>query len=556
MLIIIGICSIFVIYNVNENNRRTVEINHHAVQEAEFFPSILKDEKQQWNFYVVKSKEKENKQIFDNISRMMDDMKVSWRVGNEVTAEVLTQENLVLVFCDSIVSSYVDLELLGEFIENGGRMVMAAGLADGYTDSYLNPILGIIEKTIKENYYNYLMKEEILPLQQETMSYDGYSLSSWITVRDTAEVMMSEAQKEVPIVYSHRFGNGKVLVFNTTFLNDWKCMGIFVGALGNYLENFIYPVMGTKLLFLDNFPMVTYINDTVSMKLYGRTTEAFVRDVVWPVFQSMSVNNNVLYTSSVACLGKQGFYFPDINDDLFRTLGKSALQFNGEFIYGASLSEGEEPVRNERFLEGFKNTFVNYEVTGLAMMEGNRADQAKELLGKEIFAVRMKPEENEGEGRISYNEDYFIFPEATRNFEEAENGWTSLKSVLAAYGIVSHTFDINELISVDEESAGWDQDKKLLEDFSEEILGETDFLTASTLSDVKNIVKSYTNLKYSYSFEDDKVHLSVGDAMKGQAFFVRTPTAIVEAAGAEYRKINDTYYIVRIQQPEVVLMLQ
>ena len=63
-----------------------------------------------------------------------------------------------------------------------------------------------------------------------------------------------------------------------------------------------------------------------------------------------------------------------------------------------------------------------------------------------------------------------MFPEATNGFKGSEGEWLDVKSVLASYGMVSHTFDVNNLISANENEAIWDRDKVLLGEFKEDIL--------------------------------------------------------------------------------------
>ena len=79
--------------------------------------------------------------------------------------------------------------------------------------------------------------------------------------------------------------------------------------------------------------MITYINDKACMKLYGCSTESFVRDVVWPNFQGISLRTDTPYTSGILTVASSEKSFPTVNDSLFTTIGKSALQYDGKLIY-------------------------------------------------------------------------------------------------------------------------------------------------------------------------------------------------------------------------------
>lgn len=557
MIVIIGISFAFIIYNINESRNQTVLVNQVVEEEKEFLTGKSPERQQPWTFYVLGDEKKESSsRILFNVSQLFNDMKIHWEKRMVLTEEELSDIRRVIVFCDDSINDYVDLPLLAEFIKQGGRVVFAAGLSEGSEDAYLYPILGITEKTIRENYYDYVLKKSILPLEEEKVSYDQYTVSTWISPRESVEIFLMEEKKEVPIIYKNSYEEGSVLVFNTSILNDWHCMGLFVGSLGSYLEEFVYPVLGTKTVFLDHFPMVTYVDDAASMRLYGRTTEAFVRDVVWPVFQNISVTGDTVYTSSVLCIDEEEFVFPNINDELFRTLGKLALRFNGEFVYAVNLPENKKLKCNDEFLDGFRKTFLNYKVTGMNLIGGDRIEEAVSLLSEDILGIRYTPEEYQrNKDMFLVNEDYFLFPEATSDFEGAESGWLTVRSVLASYGMISHVFDINQLLNMDESEGSWDKDKVNIAGFNDDILSKTSFLESKTLSRMNDHVRSYEELEYSYEVNENQIKIQVNNVMKGQTFYLRTEKGIISSSGAEYELISKDYYLIKIQDREVVLEL-
>lgn len=560
LMCIIGcLCGLLILQSVKESKNETVTIKRKNVEQQLMIEGEIPEKTTEWEFCVVGDESKElYKDIFSNVCRIMEDIHVSWRMAEQITEEDMENTSTVFVFCDDVIHKYVDLQQLASFVENGGKIVAAAGLAEGYEDSYLQPVLGIVEKTIKENYNKFHFCENLLPLQSEEMEYTGYNVSTWISLRDKTNVLLETTEKKVPIIYTSSFGEGECLVVNGTLLSDFNCIGILTGSLGEMLEPFVYPVLGVKSIFLDNFPMVTYINDPVCMKLYGRTTEGFVRDVVWPVFQNIAVTDQVVYTSSVLSVSNRDS-FPEINSDLFKTLGKSALQFDGEFVYAANIfseEKEEELYRNEKFIDGFEKVFTNYDISGMVMMsEEGEIREVIHALDKEVLAVRGNLNAENEEERICFTEDFFVFPKVTEGFESSDGDWLDIKSVLAAYGMLSHTFDVNNLISSNEEEAKWDQDKILLSEFEKDILQETQFLNPVTLSETQYIVKSYLGLDYGYNCEENELHLYADNFVQGQTFYVRTEKEIEEAVGADFEKISEGYYMVKLKMPEAVFTL-
>lgn len=558
LLIVLGICSIFVLYNINEKSNGTVRISNKEVPEEELLISRESIDNQNGiRFCVVGNDEKElYKDIYQNVCRVMEDLKVSWDSVDRIRKSDLQDDNLVIVFCDDIVSDYVDLQQLVAFIEKGGKVVFAAGLAEGDRDAYLHPVVGIVEKSVKENYNQYSIKNGFFPLQDEVMHYDGYNASQWMIVRDDAEIFIQDTEKSVPVVYSYPYGDGESLIINATFLSDCACSGVLVAGMGELLDEFVYPIIGTECVFLDNFPIVTYVNDAVCMKLYGRSTESFVRDVVWPVFQGIAVRNEIKYTSSVLSVSGDKEQFPVVSESLFNTIGKSALQYNGEMVYAAECQDADELCLNEDFIQSFQSTFENYEIGALVMVNGQEIPEAVALLGTDIKTVRGKLSADRMENRMAVLDGYNVFPEATNGISLDDGNMFVISSTLAGYGMISHTFDVNRFIVVDEDVASWDIDKKQLDEYERRVFSKTDYLKKVSLSETSNVLKSYTGMKYGWEKNGNTLKIEANRVIKGQPFWLRTKSRIVKAEGAEYEMVSEGYYCVHLNETSAVLIFE
>lgn len=557
LFLVLGICGIFILYNINENDNKTVMINSKEVEEKEILTGEHVDKAGEVHFYVLGNEEKEiYRDIYQNVCQVMGDLKVSWSKIDWIENEQLSNENAVFIFCDDIINTYVDLQRLAEFIEHGGKVIFAAGIAEGYEDSYLMPVLGIVEKTIKENYQQFCFLKDFFPLQEEEMTYDGYNASSWLDVRNDAEVYIEDAEKKVPIVYTYPYGAGKSLVINATLLSDARCMGFLTAGIGCLLEDFVYPVLGVECVFLDNFPIVTYVDDEVCMKLYGRTTEAFVRDVVWPVFQGMAVRNGIEYTSSVLAVTTTKNAFPAISESLFSTLGKSALQYNGEMVFAADCGEGSHLYKNDVFIDNFEKTFQNYEMGSLVMVSDYPIQECIDSLNRDIHAVRGKLTAKDTERRMAYLDNYSVFPEATKGIHLDEGNMLSIASVLAGYGMVSHTFDVNQLITMNENDPNWDVDKVQLAEYEKRVFSNTGYLQKMTLMDTGSVLRSYLGMEYTWKKTENGIKITADQISEGQAFMIRTEKKILKAKGAEYEALDDHYYLIRLNACTAELIME
>lgn len=553
--IVLTISVIFMIYNFNEEKSNYVRIAQREIEDVVWMENsgeVIRAEQSMEVIITGKGDEDLYKDIYQNVYEIINDLKISYQELDKVE-KADYGKNSIIVFCDDRIEPYADLLELGEFIADGGMVIFAAGLSEGDQDSYLVPFLGITEKSIRKNYNEFEFENDLWPLQPEKMNYDGYNMSTWIKVNSDADVYIRDKNDQIPILYTYDYQDGRCCLVNGTLLSDRGCSGILTGAICAVSEDFLYPVVGVKSVFLDNFPMVTYVNDELCMKMYGCITESFVRDVAWPQFQGMGLRTNTVYSSSIIAESAGKESFPKIQEGLFNTIGKSALQHDGELLYSAYAEKNENYYYNEELIKGFNETFVDYKIQGLAVMSDEFYEEMLNIPGVDIGAVRNKLTEKDA---FRYTEDYFCFPQGTYGNDMEAGNLLEICSLYAAYGMISHTFDINTLIAEDEDTASWDKYKEQIAVFESEVLSKTKLLSAKTLSHVRDYVKSYDGLNYSWVKNGNEVVINGSDMMVGQMFFYHTQDKLVNVEGARYEDIGNGYYMLWIEEEQVVLTVE
>ncbi|NLB20025.1 MAG: hypothetical protein GX829_04145 [Clostridium sp.] len=79
LILVIGLSIIFLIYNINEKNTKIVTIENTVVEEKPLEQGIIEENSNEVTFYLVGNPAREiYGDIYNNISRMMDDLKLSW----------------------------------------------------------------------------------------------------------------------------------------------------------------------------------------------------------------------------------------------------------------------------------------------------------------------------------------------------------------------------------------------------------------------------------------------------------------------------------------------
>lgn len=555
ILIISSLGGIFLIYEIHEGRPTSIQSPGDMTQKREFMPARQVDKGDVPRVWILGDPgDARCGAVYGNVRQLCQDLQLTVAGEGRLDAEQAEQGDLV-IFCTPSVSRCADPAELEAFIAGGGRVILAAGLEEGEEDSPLWPVFGVQDITPGDDFHYLAFEKPLLPLQPEKAWYDGNSGSVRMKVSGEAEVYIRVVSDEdIPILYTHVWGRGSVCVINGIFLTDVRCTGLLTGAITALLPDFIYPVLGVKAVFLDNFPMITPEDEQLCQQMYGYSAEGFVRDVMWPAFQGTSLRSDTPYTSSILTAASFKEDFETGNDAILTTICQSALKFGGELTYAVNCQEDGKFVLNQDFIDRFSRLFTGYTVQGLSMETDNFSPEMLDIPGAEIHVVRGML--NSKDTRLSWEEERAVFPLATMGNTMDDGNLFAICSVLGAYGIVSHAFDVRSLITTEDDPAAWDQNKLQVGYFESEILSRAYWLEARTLSQTEDDVRSYQEMKYGWTRRGGQVELDCGGAVKGQAFFFHTDDLIAEAKGVTYLDLGEGYYLLRMQEDHGTLTLE
>lgn len=511
---------IFLIYSINESRPAEIQVQRGLDAEREFIGTSQVEKGEKPEIWILGDPGYGCcEEIYGNVRRFCEDLHLTVAGEGYLDVDKVEEQDLVIL-CDDSIRHCADLAELESFIAGGGRVILAAGLAEGDEDSQLWPIFGIREKTAGENYHNLVFDKPFLPVQPEKVYYAGNSCSARIEVDTDASVYIRDAENSIPILYTYAWKKGNICLINGTFLTDIRCMGLLTGAISALVTDFVYPVLGVKAVFLDNFPTATAADDELCRQMYGYSVEGFVREVVWPAFQGISLRTDTPYTLSISAEASSEDNFERADDTLFTAIGNSVLQFGGELVYAANCPEDEKLKISDADIRFLRGMLASHDM------------------------------------RFVWEDGYTVFPAATVGNSMEDGNLFAIYSVLGAYGMVSHVFDMDMLITSDSDAAAWDSDKRQVSLFESEILDCVPWLEGRTLSQTEDDVRSYQDMDYDWTMSGNRMELHCSDAVKGQAFFCHTGGRIVDAEGLAYQDVGNGYYFLRVQKNDGIIIFE
>lgn len=552
ILIIVSLSGIFLIYSIHESRPASAQNLTSSAVEREFTEMRRVDEGDRPRVWLLGDPEDERcGGLYGNVRQLCRDLQLT--VAGEGRLDTgKAEERDIVIFCDSSVSRWADPEELTAFLAGGGRVILAAGL--GEEEALLRPVFGIQEMSPGDDFHYLAFEKPLLPVQPDEAYYDGGSGSARLKVSGKADVYIRVIGEDVPILYTHPWQRGSACVINGMFLSDPRCAGLLTGAVSLLLPDFIYPILGVKAVFLDDLPMITPEEDELCKRVYGYSGEGFVRDVMWPAFQGTSLRSSTPYTSSILAAAPSQESFETENDAILMAICKSALQFGGELTYAVDCREDGSFVVNQDFIDRFSELFTGYTVQGLTTKTGHFSKEMLDISGAEIRAVRGTL--GSRDLRLSWENGLTVFPAATEGNSMDDGNLFAIYSFLGAYGMVSHVFNVKEMITREDAPAAWDRDKLQVGYFESEVLSRTSWLEGRTLSHTEAEVRSYQNMTYGWARSGRRVELNCGGIVKGQAFFYHTGGRIVSAEGLTYQDIGNGYYLLRVQENHGTLTLE
>lgn len=557
ILIVLVISGLFAIYDTSEGKSMYVRNRSSVSGQAEFVEAQEIEQEKDLTVWIMGrgSDDEEFGNIYGNVMQLCNDLHlpvVEVVEGQPYTGMAAARD--LMIFCDDDTGRYIGAEELENFVAGGGRVILAAGLAYRDQDSGLWPVLGITEKFGRMKYSGFSFEKPLLPVQPDRAVYGGDGVSARIQVADDATVYIRDTDDEVPILYTYAYQNGGVCVINGTFLADIRCAGLLTGAVCALYEDFIYPVLGVKAVFLDNFPMSTYISDETCKNLYGCSVGNFVEEVAWPCFQGISLRTDTPYTLGIPAAAPAGEAFPVINDRLFASIGRSGLQFGGELVYYADCKDAETLVLDHDLVKRFNETFINYTIQSLALGGGDLPVEIPDIPGADIHFVRGSLDSRDL--RFAWDNGRTAFPAATGGNAIDDGNLFYIVSVLGSYGMVSHVFDINQMIAGEGADAAWDAYKDHIGLFESFVLEGAPWLEGRTLSQTGSDVRSYQNLDYAWVRNGSRVEIDCSGMKKGQTFYYHTRGRISSAEGLAFEEIGNGYYLLRVEQSHGVITLK
>lgn len=391
-----------------------------------------------------------------------------------------------------------------------------------------------------------------------------------------------------PLLWEHAYGQGKCLVYNGAVRDDKTNIGVVTAMLAHCGEDSIYPVVGTKLFFIDDFPAP--VPEGNFDKIYNEfqvNTAEFFRHIWWPFMRECAEKYALKYTGLIIeSYGNQvkGPFVPtqgrQARDNLI-VYGRELLDMGGELgLHGynhqslapegynqdeldyvpweskADMVESLQELR--RYI---KSAYPDYDFQTYVPPSDILSPEGHEAV-KEVFP-ELKVYSSLFDGLYSergYYQDFarnedgtYEIPRFTSGYApDRQNMWENI-SVINYIGVFSHFVHPDELFYEESKDLTWAMMVEGFQNFLTEINDRFGWLRPTTDSECVAYFADYLDMDYRVKREPEQLVLNCWNYHYPLRFILRSAREIDEVQGGRARKIGDDAYLIETEKSETVI---
>mgnify|MGYP004568053737 FL=1 len=359
------------------------------------------------------------------------------------------------------------------------------------------------------------------------------------------------------IIWRNGIDYGSVFAVVGDYMKDSTALGLLDGMRAEALSYTIYPVINAQNLSMVNFPVFADENNAEMMELYSQSATGIARDIMWPSLISVVQKSDMKMTCFIQ---PQADYTDDVEPksgklEFYLKQMKEQNAEAGISLEYQKLDKAEDKVtKDTEFLESEKTGYR----FGAAFakekdLKGVLKDTDKGIL-KDVGTLVC--DHTEEQPVVSYYSDSVTLQTVTSDgMNYAYSDDIRMRSIQTAIGYTNVMLDMNDIFWPESETDRWEVMEKR---FSGNLLTywkNFRCFDSTTLSESNARIRTFLNLAYSQSREDNTITLRTSEP--GSWFVLRTHgEEIGEIDGGSQTEIEDDAYLICAENTTVKIQLK
>ena len=359
------------------------------------------------------------------------------------------------------------------------------------------------------------------------------------------------------LIWRNGIDNGSIFAVVGDYMKDSTALGLLDGMRAEASQYTIYPVVNAQNLSMVNFPVFADENNAEMMKLYSQSATGIARDIMCPSLISIVQKSGMKMTCFIQ---PQADYTDGVepkngNLEFYLKQMKEQSAEAGISLEYQKLDKAEDKVTKDT--EFFEKEGTNYRF-GAAFakekdLKGILKDTDSGLLGE---VGTLICDYTEDQPVLSYLSDSVTLQTVTSDgMNYAYSDDIRMRSIQTALGYTNVMLDMYDIFWPQSKTDRWEIMQKR---FSSNLLTYWkifDCFDSTTLSESNARTRTFLNLDYSQSREDNEITLKTSEP--GSWFVLRLhDEEIDEIEGGSQTKIEDNAYLIYAEDSTVKIQVK
>ncbi|MBC8015305.1 MAG: DUF2194 domain-containing protein [Sporomusaceae bacterium] len=520
-----------------------------------------------------------------NIERALRQLKKEVKVmsARETVEDGLNYSGVIctVVNWDNIKS----MDVFRRYVQGGGTLYFLYTPSQGAVFAEMATEVGISGAAMEEpglTKGTKMLSDVLLGAQDAEFSGPTFAhFSLPVTIAEQSKLHM-QSLSGVPLLWETFYGKGSYIVYNGSNLHEKENRGLLIGILGLTQSYYVYPVIGIKTVYIDDFPapVPDGYNEKISTE-YQLSTAQFFRQVWWSDMLGSASKYDVKYTGMIIETYNDNVtppFVPENNDGTNRDnlilYGRELLKSGGEL--------GVHGYNHQSLVPNGQRTEESYKVWASKADIAQSIAEVKRYIEKVYPGYKLKvyvPPSNilSPEGRqavveglpdlkviasiaagsgaddISYIQEYsrspdgiLEMPRLSVDYSRHDNEDWSIYNGITYLGVFSHFVHPDNIFYAENEHKTWREMHEGFDSLLKMLKDKFRWLRSCTVSQGAEYFEDYLNLDYRVTGEKNRQSLVSWGNRQDVYFVLRTPRPIKSTEGCRMEKIGENAYLLKI----------
>lgn len=461
-----------------------------------------------------------------------------------------------------------------------GITVVFCSLPDAKTiqgNATLMELLGIEEVRAEETdiegvrlFEGFLLGGEMVykaNTEEEKVQFQDFDLTVpwYITGKGTKTYMVGmkdekevEREKFPRLIWRNSMGNGVVFAVEGNFCDSLTGLGILDACVYESANYAVYPIVNAHNTIITDYPTMAKENEAEMQRIYSRSSEAVMRDIMWPGILSMLKKNDLVltcylqtkqnYEDSVEPTDKMLVFY-------LQQLKEAGAEAGRSYDYEGDITLQDKIDSDNEF---YNQTRLDYKYSATYVKE--LSDELKEALQHRAMAeVRSITCRDRGDRPLlSYYTDNTTLLGVT-NFVEEYTYTTDLemRSLTTALGYSNLLIDMNCVVWPESEADEWQNYFNVVFSNVSTYFTRHNYFEQTAMSVTDARTRALLNTDYDITGDENVIFLNVDNVTDETYYLLRTHgQAINLVIGASYKKIAEDVYCLHVTDSHVKIALE